>query len=53
MVQESPTKEGNSPVDEIDYNSSSILSSAEHEEFRVKLGRPLSKAKYKLVTDSE
>ena len=31
----------------------SILSSAEHEKFRVNLGGPPSKAKYKLVTDSE
>ena len=31
----------------------SIPSTGEHEEFPGNLGRPLSKAKYSLVTDSE
>ena len=44
---------GNSPVFEIVIIPMSILSSAEHEKFRVNLGGPPSKAKYKLVTDSE
>ena len=50
---EKPAIEGNSPVLEIVNYLRCILSSAEHEEFGVNLGRPLSKAKYTLVTDSE
>lgn len=47
------TKEGNSPVPEIVFRARGILSSAIHVEFGVNLGGPPSKAKYKLVTDSE
>ena len=53
MDLESPTKVGNSPVFEIVIISRCILSSAEHEKFSVNLGGPPSKAKYKLMTDSE
>ena len=53
MVLEKPTIVGNSPVFEIVIISRCILSSAEHEKFSVNLGGPPSKAKYKLMTDSE
>ena len=53
MVLEKPAIVGNSPVFEIVNEVVSILSSAEHEEFRVNLGGPPSKAKYESVTDSE
>ena len=53
IVLERRTIEGESPVNEIDKKLGSILSSAEQVEFCVNLGRPLSKAKYSLVTDSE
>ncbi len=50
---ESSAIEGNSPVIKTVTIFRSILSSAEHEKFRVNLGGPPSKAKYTLVTDSE
>ena len=49
---EKPAIVGNSPVSEIVAKVMSILSSAEHEKFRVNLGGPPSKAKYTSVTDS-
>ena len=49
-----PTKVGDSPVGENQQTSCSVFpSTAGHVESRGKLGRPLSKAKYSLVTDSE
>ena len=53
MVLERPTKDGESPVSEIEATPDEFLSSTEHVEFGVNLGRPLSKAKYSLATDSE
>lgn len=47
------TIEGNSPVHDKRADARSILSTAEHEEFRRNLGGPSPKAKYSLVTDSE
>ena len=44
------TLEGDSPVQ---VDSTYFLSRAEHEEFCLKTGRPLSKAKYYWLTDSE
>ena len=44
---------GNSPVHDRLKCTRSILSTAEHEEFRRNLGGPSPKAKYSLVTDSE
>lgn len=53
MLLESTIKEGNNPVLEIIYAARRILSSAIHVKFGVNPGGPPSKAKYKLVTDSE
>jgi hypothetical protein len=51
---EGPVIEGESPVGEgVRSFLDSYPSSAEHVEFRVKLGGPSSKAKYSLMTDSE
>ena len=50
---ESSAVQGNSPVVEIAYTPMSILSTAEHEEFRRNPGGPSPKPKYSLVTDSE
>ena len=44
--------EGKSPVYEIPRTAVSILSNAGHVKPGMNLGRPLSKAKYSLVTDS-
>ena len=52
MCLERPTEEGESPVNENKTSCDGYLSSAEHVEFGVNLGRPLSKAKYSLATDS-
>ena len=46
-------KESESLVFKIVFVPSSILSTAEHEEFRRNLPGPSGKAKYYLVTDSE
>ena len=46
-------KEGESPVIEIVRELVGILSRTGHVEFCLNLGRPLSKAKYSLLTDSE
>lgn len=46
MVQERPTKEGDSPVCEIDEVLVSILSTTGHVEPCGKLGGPPPKAKY-------
>ena len=50
-----PAIEGESPVREIVDTPllSAYQSSADAVELRVKLGRPLSKAKYSITTDSE
>ena len=50
---ECATKEGDSPVDEIDKRLSQYLSTTGHEQPGGKLGRPFSKPKYSLATDSE
>ena len=47
------TKEGDRPVREIKKTSGVYLSKTDHEEFCLKLGSPLSKAKYVIATDSE
>lgn len=46
-------KEGDSPVGETETTSGVYLSKTDHEEFCLKLGSPLSKAKYVIATDSE
>ena len=46
-------KEGESPVIEIVRELVGILSRTGHEKSCLNLGRPLSKAKYSLLTDSE
>src|SRR5699024_11481569 len=48
-----PISEGDSPVCDNSSCPIRILSTAEHEKFRRKLGRPFPKPKYYLVTDSE
>jgi hypothetical protein len=54
MVLESPTIAGDSPVGEKKLSfSTGFPSTAGHVKSRWNLGRPLSKAKYSLVTDSE
>jgi hypothetical protein len=50
---ESWTKEGDSPVDEIDFIPNSILSSTKHVKFCVNPPEPSGKAKYSSETDSE
>ena len=45
--------EGDSPVNKINCKTRSILSTAEQVEFCGNLPRPLGKAKYSSVTDSE
>ena len=50
---ERAAKEGDSPVREIELASGVYLSKTDHEEFCLKLGSPLSKAKYVIATDSE
>lgn len=50
---ERPIKEGDNPVRDILMNSTSILSTAGHEESRRNPPGPSGKAKYYLVTDSE
>ena len=50
---ESRSKEGERPVTESQTSPREFLSNAIHVELRVKSRRPLRKAKYKLVTDSE
>ena len=47
------TKEGESPVDEIEQRLSGYLSTTGHEQPGGNLGRPFSKAKYYSLTDSE
>ena len=46
-------KEGDNPVDEIETSPSGILSITGHLKSCENLGRPWSKAKYYLLTDSE
>ena len=53
MVLEWPTKEGASPVYEIQSAPDEFLSTTGHEKPRGNLGGPPSKAKYSLATDSE
>ena len=48
-----PTKEGDSPVYIGVYDSSGIQSTARHVEPCRNVCRPLHKAKYSIVTDSE
>jgi hypothetical protein len=48
-----PAKEGDSPVRGIRVRPRLFQSSTELVELRVKPGRPLSKAKYSLATNSE
>ena len=50
---ERPGIEGNTPVDENLDSSVRYLSKAGHEKPCLNPGRPLSKAKYSVVTDSE
>ncbi len=50
---EGQAKESKSPVFEIVFIPSSILSTARHEKSRRNPGGPSPKAKYSLVTDSE
>ena len=50
---ERPGIEGNTPVDENQDSSVRYLSKAGHEKPCLNPGRPLSKAKYSVVTDSE
>ena len=50
---ESITKEGESPVSEIQKTQVRILSTTEHEKFCWNQRGPSRKAKYSLVTDSE
>ena len=50
---ESSTAEGDSPVDEIMYIPSSILSRAGHVKSCLNLPEPSGKAKYSSNTDSE
>jgi hypothetical protein len=52
-ILERSTKEGDSPVGEIKEALDMTLSKTEHEKFCLKQGRPLSKAKYEIATDSE
>ena len=52
MVLERPTIEGDSPVCEIQTAPDKFLSTTGHVIARGNLGRPLSKAKYSLATDS-
>ena len=47
----SPTKEGESPVDEMSREVSGIQSISGHEESGEKTGGPSSKPKYYLMTD--
>ena len=53
MVLERPTKEGASPVPEIQPALDEYLSITRHVKSGENPGRPLSKAKYSLATDSE
>ena len=53
MVLERPTIDGDSPVDESEAAHDEYLSTTGHVQSRGNLGRPLSKAKYSLATDSE
>ena len=48
-----PTKEGESPVDEISSSTRLFLSTAEHVKFCGNLPEPSGKAKYSTVSDSE
>lgn len=50
---EKPAKEGDSPVSEKVLSPERIPSTIQHVELVGNLGRPLSKAKYSLATDSE
>ena len=50
---ERAAREGDRPVREIEKTSGVYLSKTDHEEFCLKLGRPRSKAKYEIATDSE
>ena len=50
---ESPAKAGDSPLQVSLLHFSGILSSAEHEEFRMNQPGPSGKAKYSIETDSE
>ena len=52
-VLESVAIEGNSPVNESNLSSETISSTTGHEKSCGNPGRPLSKAKHYLVTDSE
>jgi hypothetical protein len=52
-ILESTATEGDSPVSETSKSSRRIPSTAGHVKSRGKLGRPGSKAKYVLATDSE
>ena len=47
------TKEGESPVHEINLLPNSILSRAGHVKSCLNIGRPLPKPKYYFMTDSE
>ena len=53
MVLEWPAIEGASPVSEIETTLELFLSTIGHVKSGGNLGRPLSKAKYSLTTDSE
>ena len=48
-----PTTEGDSPVSEMYLTLDEFQSTVGHVKSGGKLGRPLSKAKYSLTTDSE
>ena len=52
-VLERPTKEGDSPVCEIQPAPDEFLSNTKHVKLRANPGGPPSKAKYSLATDSE
>ncbi len=53
MVLERPAKAGDSPVSKIRPAPDEYLSTMGHEQALGNLGRPLSKAKHSLATDSE
>ena len=53
MHLERTTTEGESPVRESEKTLGVLLSTTGHEKSCGNLGRPLSKAKYSLLTDSE
>ena len=53
MVLERPTREGDSPLSEIQPTPDEFLSTVGHVQSGRNLGGPPSKAKYSLTTDSE